>query len=209
MHIIQVVRHYLGFSQQELAKHAGITQPDLCEIEIKAPYGRIDKYQRLLNDLGIPVHALVTDDCSLIPSSFFERYPPRPYAKVRSKGTLMLRRNAKLFGASYDSQWNGYVIRYEDGKLVPPNTVTQHFRSFIDKHNFKPLRFHDLRHSCASLLYANGIDIKTIQELMGHAHLTTTVMYTHTLIDRKAVALTQMHDQFLLPTAEEQEESEK
>lgn len=91
------------------------------------------------------------------------------------------------------------MIRYADGKLVPPNTVTQHFRSFIDKHNFKSLRFHDLRHSCASLLYANGIDIKTIQELMGHAHLTTTVMYTHTLIDRKAVALTQMHNQLMIP----------
>lgn len=117
--------------------------------------------------------------------------------------------NAKQFGASYDINWNDFVIRYEDGKLVPPNTVTQHFRSFIDKHNFKPLRFHDLRHSCASLLYANGIDIKTIQELMGHAHLTTTVMYTHTLSDRKTVALTQMHDQFLLPTVEELEKPEK
>lgn len=95
MHIIQVVRLYLGFSQQELAKNAGITQPDLCEMEIKAPYGRIDKYQRLSDYLDIPVHALVTDDCSLIPASFFDKYPPRPYTKIRSCTTLRLGRSGE------------------------------------------------------------------------------------------------------------------
>lgn len=69
MHIIQVVRSYLGLSQQELAEKAGITQPDLCEMEIKEPYGRIDKYQRLSQYLGIPVHALVTNNCTQIPIS--------------------------------------------------------------------------------------------------------------------------------------------
>lgn len=95
MHIIQVVRHYLGCSQQELAKRAGITQPDLCEMEIKAPYGRIDKYQRLSEYLGIPVHALVADDCSLIPISFFDKHPPRPYTKGCSGGTLGLGRRGE------------------------------------------------------------------------------------------------------------------
>ena len=37
MHIIQVIRHYLGLTQQELARQAGISQPDLCEMEIKDP----------------------------------------------------------------------------------------------------------------------------------------------------------------------------
>lgn len=79
MHIIQVVRSYLGLSQQELAIKAGITQADLCEMEIKEPYGRIDKYQRLSNYLGIPVHALVTDDCTQIPVSFFSMHPSPIY----------------------------------------------------------------------------------------------------------------------------------
>jgi len=43
MHIIQIVRLYLGLTQKELAQRAGIGQPDLCEMEIKEPYGRIDK----------------------------------------------------------------------------------------------------------------------------------------------------------------------
>ena len=84
MHIIQVVRSYLGLSQQELADKAGITQPDLCEMEIKEPYGRIDKYQRLSQYLGIPVHALVTNDCTQIPLSFFDKHPLPAYSETVS-----------------------------------------------------------------------------------------------------------------------------
>lgn len=84
MHIIQVVRNYLGLSQLELAKKAGLSQPDLCEMETKEPYGRIDKYQRLSNYLGIPIHALVTNDCTQIPDSFFDKHPHPSYTETVS-----------------------------------------------------------------------------------------------------------------------------
>lgn len=92
MHLIQIVRHYLGLSQKELAQKAGITQPDLCEMEIKEPYGRIDKYKRLSEYLGIPVHALVTNDCRLIPETFFERHTPKRYTEKVAGSNLELGR---------------------------------------------------------------------------------------------------------------------
>jgi len=95
MHIIQVVRHYMGVTQQELAKSAGITQPDLCEMEIKEPYGLVDKYARLSEYLSIPIHALVTDDCSMIPLSFFEKHPHRPYATGCTSKALALGRSGE------------------------------------------------------------------------------------------------------------------
>lgn len=100
--------------------------------------------------------------------------------------------NKIQFGKDYEKRWDGYLIRYADGKLVSPNVLTQHFSLFIKKHNYKDIRFHDLRHSCASILFANGTDLLTIQEILGHAQLTTTIMYTHKISDRKTAALAQM-----------------
>lgn len=104
MYIIQVIRHYLGMNQKELAQRAGITQPDLCEMETKEPYGRIDKYKRLSDYLGVPVHALVTDDCSLIPISFFDKHPPRPYTKTVSGTMLELGRGGEDLALAMERQ---------------------------------------------------------------------------------------------------------
>ena len=109
------------------------------------------------------------------------------------------------FGTDYIHDWDGYLMRYQDGKIVPPNTITQHFQIFLSKNNLKKIRFHDLRHSCASLLFASGVDILTIQEILGHAQLTTTIAYTHKISDNKSKALTQMSNQFLLPNSSEKE----
>ena len=73
----------------------------------------------------------------------------------------------------------------------------------MKKHNLKPIRFHDLRHSCASILYANGVDILTIQKILGHAQLSTTLFYTHILDDRQDSALFQMGQQIMGETDEE------
>ena len=95
MHLIQIVRYYLGLSQQELAKRAGVTQVDICEMEIKAPYGRLDKYKRLSKFLGIPIHALVTNDCTLVPLSFFDKHSHAPYTKRSAKANQGLGRDGE------------------------------------------------------------------------------------------------------------------
>ena len=66
------------------------------------------------------------------------------------------------------------------GGLIKPNFITQHFDLLLKKHDMKKIRFHDLRHSCASLLYANGVALKDIQEWLGHSDIgTTSNIYTH------------------------------
>ena len=86
----------------------------------------------------------------------------------------------KLGGKNYDTEFKGFVCCDPFGKLISPNTVTHDFHEVIKKHGLKMLRFHDLRHSCASLLLANDIPMKAIQEWLGHATFNITAnLYSH------------------------------
>lgn len=95
MHIIQIVRNYLGLTQAQLAMATGVTQPDVCEMETKPPFGRAEKYQRISDYLGISVHALVTNNCALIPLSFFEKHPPAPYSEPSYEGNMGIGRGGE------------------------------------------------------------------------------------------------------------------
>jgi len=87
---------------------------------------------------------------------------------------------SRLLKKGYDHTYDGFVCRDNYGKLISPNFVTDHFRHIVKKHNLRRLRFHDLRHSCASLLLANDIPMKAIQEWLGHSTFTVTAnFYSH------------------------------
>lgn len=86
----------------------------------------------------------------------------------------------KLFKKSYDNTYYDYVCVDEIGKLFRPNYITDHFGLLLKRHDFRVIRFHDLRHSCASLLLAQGIPMKSIQEWLGHSTFATTAdTYSH------------------------------
>ena len=79
MHVLTIIRMYLGMSQATLAKKAGITHPDLCDLDKKPPCGRVDKYRRLASALDLPLEPILKNDVGSIPLSFFEKHPPQEY----------------------------------------------------------------------------------------------------------------------------------
>lgn len=86
----------------------------------------------------------------------------------------------KLFKKSYSTEYLDFVCTDQEGKLIRPNFVTEHFDWLLTKYGLKHIRFHDLRHSCASLLLANGVPMKQIQEWLGHSDFSTTAnIYAH------------------------------
>lgn len=76
---------------------------------------------------------------------------------------------------------NNWIFIQADGKPMNPTTPTQWFSKFLKKHNLKHIKFHALRHTSATLLLANGTNIKNVASRLGHAQLKTTNRYVHAL----------------------------
>jgi integrase len=67
--------------------------------------------------------------------------------------------------------------------------VLRQWRNVIKRAEIENVRFHDLRHTFASHLVMNAVDIKTVQELLGHASLNMTMRYTHLAPDHRMRAI--------------------
>lgn len=74
-----------------------------------------------------------------------------------------------------------YVFTEEDGYVMNPQTPTKQFSKFLKRHDIRHLKFHGLRHTSATLLLANGCDIKTVSSRLGHSDIETTGIYVHAL----------------------------
>ena len=88
--------------------------------------------------------------------------------------------NKKLCGNCYNYEYDGYIFVDAMGNLIKPNYLSGQFPRFLERHGLRKIRFHDLRHSCASLLLANNVPMKQIQEWLGHSLISTTAdIYSH------------------------------
>jgi integrase len=88
--------------------------------------------------------------------------------------------NKQICGNSYNMEYDGYVFVDPLGNLFKPDNVSVHFKRLLKANGLREIRFHDLRHSCASLLLANDVPMKQIQEWLGHSDISTTAnIYSH------------------------------
>ena len=109
--------------------------------------------------------------------------------------------NEVLCGDCYCRDYLDYIYLNDLGERVKPAWLTDAFPTFLKKHGLRRIRFHDLRHSCASLLYANGVALKNIQEWLGHSDITTTSnIYTHLDYSSKLSSAQAIED--ILPSTE-------
>lgn len=110
-------------------------------------------------------------------------------------------RNQKLCGRSYNREFLEYICVDDIGDRFKPNYITSQFPKLLERNGFRKIRFHDLRHSCASLLLASGVPMKHIQEWLGHSDFSTTAnIYAHLDYSSKLTSASAMESNFHLGT---------
>lgn len=87
----------------------------------------------------------------------------------------------------------GYVFADITGNYLPQRQFMDRYHQFLQKYGITDIRFHDLRHTFATLLIESDVSMKLVQELLGHSTITTSMdIYTHVSDQKKEQALKQL-----------------
>ncbi|NGP44982.1 site-specific integrase [Bacillaceae bacterium SIJ1] len=96
-------------------------------------------------------------------------------------------RKQEKFGAGSRWEYPDNLFLWGDpetGRPIRTDSISQWWRRFTNRHNFKHIRFHSLRHASATHLINQGEHAKVIQERLGHTRMDTTMrIYSHLLAE--------------------------
>ena len=131
-------------------------------------------------------NVIIADDTTKTKSSY-RTLPLIPIIRAKLLEVLTEQeKNRKLCGNAYNKAEGHYIYTDVLGNRIKPDYLSGEFPKFLEKNGFRRIRFHDLRHSCASLLLANGVSLKEIQDWLGHSTFKTTAdIYAHLDADSK------------------------
>ena len=133
----------------------------------------------------------------------------RAIQQLRNKGLVITepksdksKRNIAVPTFAMDVLWNykeaqgyteGLVFRTANNTPISPRNLVRHFKSSLQRAELPNIRFHDLRHTAATLLLNSGVHPKVVQEMLGHSQINLTLdTYSHVLPDIQREAAEKM-----------------
>ena len=113
--------------------------------------------------------------------SSYRTLPLIPVVEEALRNQIKIREEMKkAFRKGYCTDYEEYICTDALGRLYRPDYVSEHFALLLKNNGLRHIRFHELRHSCASLLLAKKVPMKMIQEWLGHSDISTTSnIYSH------------------------------
>ena len=100
------------------------------------------------------------------------------------------------------SQWHNenWLFTQWNGEIMNPQTPTKQFAKFLKRYGLKHRKFHCLRHTSATLLLYGGVNLKQVQERLGHGDISTTNKYLHCIAEADAEAVNILQDMLITHT---------
>lgn len=86
----------------------------------------------------------------------------------------------RMFRSSYCREYEDYVCVNQLGELLAPSYVTSRFADLLTRYSLRKIRFHDLRHTFASILLSKDVPLINVSKFLGHSDVgTTSNIYGH------------------------------
>jgi integrase len=132
------------------------------------------------------------------------RLLPLPVFMERALARHAERQAAERRKVGDDWEDHGLVFPSERGTPLDPRNLLRQFKDLLVAAELPDMRFHDLRHSCATTLIAQGVHPRVVQEILGHSQISTTMnVYGHVLDATRRVAADAMDGIFLVQEPDE------
>ncbi|MFE0035786.1 tyrosine-type recombinase/integrase [Streptomyces sp. NPDC059015] len=162
----------------ELALHTGLRKGELLGLrweDLDLDRGTAAVRRTLQRTSNAGLHTLPTKTRA---SERRIALPARCLHSLKHHHQQQQQREREAAGTTW--QDSGHVFATTQGRAIDPTNLTRAFTTLLRRAGLRRIRFHDLRHSTATLLLEQGVELVVIKELLGHAHIgVTATVYAH------------------------------